>query len=179
MLEQRPPIFQAQYNYRPKKFRMLWHQSLDELLRYPELPRECINFDLYPIVTNTVNTAKTLGSTISTRHQRYIEDCIIVEKWLADDLAIRTGFYHALLRFYQNALNSGEYLIWYPKDKTDKAFIIEILAVFAGDNENQNINPVHDRTAKDYRWLRQEVNFKFRILRVYQVPEAVTFLDGV
>lgn len=157
---------------------MLWHQTLGELIRYPELPRRCINFDCYPIVTNAINVSKTLSATVSTRHYRYLDDTIISEKWIADDLSMRMGFFYELLRFFQNKINNGDYLVWYPKDKSDIAYCIEILALFAGDNENQNINPLHDRSQKDYRWMKDEVTFKFRILKVYDVPEAITYLDG-
>lgn len=179
MLEEQAPVFQLPYNYRTRKYRLLWHQTLNDICRYPEIPRRSVNFDVYPLTTAKVFTQRTLSSTVTTRHIKTLEDAIVTEKWLADDLSMRAGFYYKLLRFFQVPLDSGDYLVWYPKDRVDRAFAIIPLKVFSGEEENQDINPIHEIIEKDYRWLRAEVNFQFKIARVFDVPDAATFIEGV
>jgi hypothetical protein len=172
------PAYQT-YNYLPKTYRLLWHQTLDEVLRYPELPRECLNFDQYPIFTPLIASQRTLGSNVDTRFERVISDCIISEIWPADDLSMRTGFYYALMRFFTEPLAEGDKLVWYPKDRTWRAFNINIISLSCGDATNQSVNPVHSRPKKDYRWLKSEVKMEFRVLKLVDTPEIITYLQGV
>lgn len=172
------PAFQLPYNYLPVNFRVLWHQSLGEILRYPELPRKVLNFDIYPVFNRKTNTQMTLSSSIVTTHARTIEDTNVTEIWPAESLSIRAAFFYELKKFYNYALSSGEYLVWYPKDKTDKAFAILPLDLYAGDTENQELFPVHGWSKKNYRWLAADVHFKFKILKVIDVPEAIATLEG-
>lgn len=174
-----PPIFQLPYNHLPKTFRVLWHQTRNLILRYPEIPTKTINFDCYPLVNAKFSNQTTLGSTIATKHSHYLEDAEISEIWTADDLSIKTGFFYYLRDFFNSQLESSEYLIWYPKDKTDKAFAIQPLKLTAGNDENElDINPVHSRRKKNYQWLQVEIKFTFKVLRIINAPDAVVLLEG-
>lgn len=166
------------YNCLPKNFRVLWHQGLDEVLHYPSVPQETHNFDIYPIYTPIIHRQQTLSSNVITRHVRDISDCVVTEIWPGNDLSMLTAFFYELYKFFITPLAINEKLIWFPKDKTWRAFQIEPLALFCGSQEEQIINPVHDIRTKDYRWLKNDVNLKFQILKPYEVPEIITYLEG-
>lgn len=171
------PVFDFPYDYLPKNLRVLWHQSLNTILEYPYLPRRTINFDFYPVFMPKFNNQVTLSSTVSTRHEGYIQDAEISEVWLADDISMNTAFFYYLKRIYSAIINTGEYLVWYPKDKTDKAFCIQPLKLYAGDENNQAVHAYHGE-GKDYGWLREEVRFTFKVLMVLDTPDAVAFVEG-
>jgi hypothetical protein len=172
-----PPIIQGAYNYQPKHLRVLWHTGLGEMIKYNP-PMETLNFDLYPIIKPSIVKTKTIASTVVTRFENYIEDLEITEKWLEKDLSVDAGLFFALLRWYQNPPATGQYIYWYPKDKTNIAFKIEILDIIAGDARVSNVNPIHSNWLKpDYRYLQKEVAFVFRILPLEEVPEAIVLLD--
>ena len=172
------PVYQL-YNPLPKQYRILHHETLGEVLRYPEIPRKSLNFDQYPVFTPMVNRQKTLSNTVTTRHPRAIGDWVITEIWHSDDLSMRTGFFYELMRFFTNGLDAGDYLIWSPKDRTEKSFCIEPLALYCGDQENQDLNPVHNITNRDFRWLNEEVRFEFKIKKIYDVPEVITYIGSL
>jgi hypothetical protein len=167
------------YNSQNKQLRLLWHQTLGEIIRYPELPRECLNFDVYPIFTPKISRQKTIESQVITRHQRYISDCVVTEMWFADDLSMRAGFFYELMRFFTESLDEGDHLVWFPKDKGWRAYCVEPVDLYCGDSSNQSVNPVHTRTRRDYRWLKSEVKFEFQILKLYDTPEIINYFEGI
>lgn len=167
------------YNPLNKQYRMLWHQGLDTVLRYPALPRKTMNFDGYPIFKSKVNRQVSLGGTIATISERFIEDAKIVELWLADDLSMLTGFFYELFRFLNAPLETDENLVWFPKDRTDKAFVIQILDLAVSNSDEMSVNPVNSIGKRDWRWLRDEVKFEFQVVRPFAVPNVVAFLEGV
>lgn len=173
-----PYIFHLPYIARNKQYRILWHQTLDEIIRYPTLPRRCTNFDLWPMPAPKINKQTTLASVVTTRHQEYLEDATLTEIWMADDLSMLAGFFYELWRFFKTPLDAGDYLVWYPKDKIDTAFCIELLRVSCGDTESQSINPIHKLIEKDYRWLKDEVRMEFKVQRVFDTPDAIAYLEG-
>lgn len=172
------PVFKT-YNHLPKNYRLLWHETLDEILRYPSLPKETLNFDIYPIFVPEIISQKTLGSNVMTRHSEVITDCVVTEIWLADDLSMKTGFYYELLKFFKNPLDEGERLFWVPADKTHKIFSIEIMSLSCGDPLTHNVNPIHGSSQKDYRWLRTEIRLEFRVQKLYETPELISYLVGI
>lgn len=174
----KPPATYLPYEYLYKNYRLLWHQSLNTILRYPRLPRKTINFDCYPVNKLRHNHQRTLGGSVTTSHGRYIGDCEIVETWLADDVSMTTGFFYELLRLYNAAIESGEHLIWYPKDKTDKCFSIQPLDIEAGGSDDMDVNPINRCLYWDYRFLRSEIKFKFAVRRIYDIPSAVVTVEG-
>jgi hypothetical protein len=166
------------YSWQAHKFRVLWHQTLGSILRYPQLPRKCLNFDGHPITKVKSNRQTTLSSTVTTLHQRYIEDAKVTEIWLADDLSMLVGFFYELLNFYNTQLDAGDYLIWFPKDRTETAFAIQPLDLIVGSSEDMSVNPQSSFTGKDLRYLRDEVRFEFQILRPFDLPDAIALLEG-
>jgi hypothetical protein len=169
--------WQQEYEYLHKTYRLLHHETLDCLLRYPRIPRKTINFDMYPIFKRRRNNQITLGGSVTTEYQGKITDPVISEIWSADGVSIESGFFYELLRFYNAVLNSSDHLIWYPKDKTEKCFSILPLALTAG-GEDMNVNPIHNVSRWDYRFLTTEIRFSFRIRRIFEMPQAVATLEG-
>jgi len=166
------------YNNLPKNLRVLWHQELDEVLQYPEVPKETHNFDFYPIFTPKIHRQTTLSSNVITRHIRDISDCVVTELWTGNDLSMLSGFFYELYKFFVTPMTGSNKLIWYPKDKTWRAFQVEPIALYCGEQEDQIVNPIHDIRAKDYRWLKNDVTLKFQILKPYDVPEMITYIEG-
>mgnify|MGYP001589557463 CR=1 FL=1 len=166
------------YNLRKSRYRLLWHQTLGHTLRYPQLPRKSLNFDGHPITKIKANRQTTLSSTVTTLHQRYVEDAKVTEIWMADDLSMLVGFFYELLRFFNAPIDSGDALIWYPRDKTDVAFQIQPLDLIAGSADDMSVNPQSEFSAKDLRWLRDEVRFEFQILRPFDLTDAVAVVEG-
>ena len=174
-----PPLaFLLPYEYLHKTYRLLWHQTLGTLLRYPRIPRRTINFDLYPINKLRHNNQITLGGVVTTVHEKTIADAIITEIWDAEGIAMEAGFFYELLHLYNNALSPGEHLIWYPKDKTDKAFSIQPLDLEVGAKDEMAVHPVHAVSMWDYRFITSEVRFRFRVRRIFDIPEAVATFEG-
>ncbi|MFH0814301.1 MAG: hypothetical protein V2A69_15910 [Pseudomonadota bacterium] len=162
-----------------KSFRVLWHQTLAIILKYPELPRRTWNFDSYPVFKRRIGNQMTLSSMAVTSYAGTIEDTKVSEVWLADDISMRAGFFYELYRFFNTTLNTGDYLVWYPKDKTENAFCIEPVDLICGSSEEMKIHPIHNGiTNHDYRWLREEVRFDFLIKKVIDAPEVVAYLEG-
>lgn len=153
-----------------KQYRVLWHQTLETILKYYELPKKTYNFDVYPLFKNDTFFEKSYSSTMVSRFDKYIADTIVTETWEAKQLSTKTGFYYELKKMCDNDLNSDEYLIWYPKDRTDKAFIIEPISLFSGSVDRLDVNPVHDKTIKDFGWLNTVVEFSFKIKKNYETP---------
>lgn len=172
------PVFQLPYNYHPRTYRLLWHQTLDEVLRYPFLPRKNINFDVYPVFKRKTNETKTLSSSIVTTHARTIEDTNITETWPANNLSVLAGFFYALKKFYDSPLSSGDYLIWFPFDKTDKAFAIIPLDFIAGSADEMSVEPLGSLGQNDYRFLKSDIHFKFKVLKIVDIPEAIALIEG-
>jgi len=166
------------YEYLHKTYRLLHHQTLDSLLRYPEIPRKTTNFDMYPINKLRHKHTITLGGAVTTVHNKTISDSIVTETWTADDISMNAGFFYELLLFYNTALDTGDHLIWYPKDKTEKAFSIQPIDLVVGDSTAMAVHPVHPVLNWDYRFIISDVVFSFVIRRVYEVPEAIALLEG-
>lgn len=172
------PVFKH-YNYLPKTYRLLWHETLDEILRYPSLPKETLNFDVYPLFFPKVFSQRTLESNIMTRHTENITDCIITEIWPADDLSMKTGFYYELLKFFKNVTDEGERIYWFPADRTWRVFGVDILSLSCGDVENHSVNPIHGIVQKDFRWLKSEIRLEFRIQKLFETPELISYFEGI
>ncbi len=173
-----PPAVALPYQYLLKNYRVLHHQTLDTLLRYPRLPRNTTNFDLYPINKIRHNHQMTLGGAVTTVSSKTISDAVITETWTAEGVVMTTGFFNELLRFYNAALDSGDHLIWYPADKTEKAFSIQPIDLICGDSNDMAVNPKHAVARWDYRFLTAEVKFQFVIRRIYDTPQAVAIIAG-
>ena len=103
----------------------------------------------------------------------------MIEIWEAKDIAMVTAFFYELFRFFNTAQTTGNYLIWYPQDKTETAFCIEPLAIIAGSADEMAVSPIHGISDRDYRWLREEIRFEFRVIDLVTIPEAIAYLEGV
>lgn len=174
-----PTAFTFPYNFITKNYRLLHHEGLDQLLRYPELPAKTVNFDCYPVYKLRHGNQITLGGAATTVYQRYIDDAVVSETWPEDSGSMRAGFFYELMRFYNAALSSSQHLLWYPKDKTDLVFSIQPIDLVAGDSEQMEVNPIHGIGQNDYRWIRREVRFTFRIRKLYDAPNASITLEGL
>lgn len=173
-----PPAFFLTYEYLHKKYRLLHHETLGEVLRYPKLPRQTINFDCYPVNKIRHKHNLSLGGSVTTVHSKTISDAVISEVWLADSISMTSGFLYELIRFYNATLDTGDHLIWYPKDKTAQAFSIQPLDIICGDSNNMMANPKHAVLNWDYRYITSEVRFNFVVRRIYDIPQAVASLEG-
>lgn len=167
MYREKQQLWESRLN---RNYRVLWHQTLGEHLIYYELPKKTYNFDVYPIVSPNIYTQRTASNTGISRFEGNLEDPTIAEVWEADQLSTRAGFYYGLKRFFDNPLNADEYLIWYPKDRSGKAFAIEMISLFVGNVDRMDINPIHDRAILDFGWLKEVVEMQFKILRNYFPP---------
>ena len=167
------------YNYITKLFRVLHHQGLNSILRYPELPRRTTNFDCYPITKLKNNNQLTLNGAVTTIWQRTIYDAVITETWLSDDLSIRAGFFYELLRFYNASLAYSTHLLWMPIDKTDIVFSNQPIDLVVGSSDEMSVHPVHGIGENNYRWLKDEVKFSFRIRKILDIPNASLTVEGI
>lgn len=167
------------YNPLPNQFRVLYHETLNKILRYRNIPRRTINFDFYPLYKKTNNNTVSLEGTITTISDRFIDDTVIQEIWLADDISMEAAFFYELFNFFQSDISVGDNLIWWPKDKTDKAFTIIPIDIQAGGSDETNINPFGEKYENDYRFLREEVKVLFKIVNEISIPEAILTLEGV
>jgi len=159
--------------------RVLWHQGLDSLLKYPEIPRRTLNFDAYPLAKKTRTGELSLSGSVVTSHEGTIFDAEIQEVWMADALSMRAGFFYELLRFYNSDVSASNHLLWYPFDKTDKVFSIQPTDIVAGSSGGSlDVNPLHGLAQNDYRWLDTEIRFVFRVRRLYDPPSAAVSLEG-
>jgi len=168
------------YNYHNKHYRVLWHQGKDVLFKYLEPSKTLGNFDIDVLSKPVIVNATTLSSSITTRYKEVYEDTIIEETWTNErGLSTYTSMFYELLRFLRLPLTSGNYLIWYPKDKNNKRYSILPLSLSIGSEENLLVNPVSDRAFLDQQWLTEPLSWKFRIIRPYTPPDTVVFFTGV
>lgn len=167
------------YNYLNKKIRILYSEQLDEYIIYPHLPRRMENFDLWPISKPLVQSNISLSGVVNTRFEGYIEDALIREIWLADDISILSSFFYAIKRFVEHKNSQNNHLIWIPFDKVGQAFRIEPIDFVLGDSQQSRANPVHNIGCNDYRYMRDEFSFDFRILRLESLPNSILDFEGV
>ena len=162
--------------------RVLWHQGLNCLLKYPEVPRRTLNFDIYPLSRKRRVSELSLSGSVVTSHESTIFDAEIAEVWTADALSMRAGFFfffYELLRFYNAGVSASDHLLWYPMDKTDTAFSIQPTDIVAGSvGGDLDVNPLHGIAQNDYRWLDTEIRFVFRVRKLYDPPSLAISLEG-
>lgn len=162
---------------RDRNFRVLWHQTLDELIRYKEVPHATFNFDADAIEKPVTASTRTLTSNVTTRFSSVFGDMVVEEVWRGE-LATFTGMFYNIHRFLLEDLDDGDDLVWLPKDLNDKAYLIEPLDLVVGDSSKMDVNPISEWREYDRRFLRAEVRFVFRIRKPFRKPNAVVFLQG-
>jgi hypothetical protein len=96
-------------------------------LVYPQNPDSWTGFDTEPIKAPTLVSEKTLGGNKLARWGGYIGDNAVIETWKGDakTLSMTADFLRRLLEFYLNPPLIG-YVTWYPKDRTNTPYNIEI-----------------------------------------------------
>lgn len=173
------PAIAPPYNFMAKTFRTLWHQTLDTLLRYPDLPRTYTNHDADALTKPLIFNKRTLSSAATTIHQDIFDDTIVTEIWdKPGTLSTYSGFFYEMIHFFRHAQATNKFLIWYPKDKNEKAYTIQPLDIIVGESENMAVRPIDGRNILNDQWITAPMRFKFRILKPFIEPEAAVFLAG-
>lgn len=132
-------------------------------LIYETNPDRWDNFDSVPWTDHpTVKAELTLASAQVVHWRGYQPDRPVREVWRGADNRSRMSLYmlRRLYEYYTVPPISG-YIIWYPKDRTTKAYLIQVESLTVGGA---------DVITFDYLALMRdlvplEVVFKFRIIR--------------
>lgn len=128
----------------PSAYRRLVHPDGEDFppLVYASNPDRTINLDNAVLPAPLVSSQMTLTSTRVTRFERGIEDTICQEIWSADrSRASMTVAQFRLL--YELFLNPPEFdpalpawLVWEPRDRTDRVYNVELLLLTCGGNDS-------------------------------------------
>lgn len=163
---------------RDLNFRVLWHETLNELIRYEHVPTASLNFDADAIEKPIISNTATLTSNVVTRFSSVFSDVIVTEIWRGQ-LSEHVGFFYELHRFLITDLDDGHELHWFPKDVNDKGYIIDHIDLVVGDAGKMDVNPISDWGVFDRRWLTAEVRHMFKIKKAFRKPNAAIVLQGV
>lgn len=164
--------FAGKYLTMNKQFRILWSEDTSQLLRYSELPKKTLNFDVFPVILPNTFTQKALETTWVSRYEKYVDDIIVSEIW-EGSLSTKAGFFYALKKL----INTNTTLYWFPKDKTYIVFQISPLSLIVGDAENQSINPIGGWVEKDFKYLVETMTFTFKINKLYNIPDFNIYME--
>jgi len=162
---------------RDLNYRVLWHQTLGEIIRYREIPHATMNFDTDAIEKPLTSNTRTLSSSVTSRFSSVFSDVIVDEIWRGG-VSTYSGWFYELYRFFLEDLADGDELIWFPKDLNDKAYPIEALDIIVGDPMKMNINPISHKFVLSRHFLTEDVTFRFRIKKPFRKPNAVVLLQG-
>lgn len=133
-------------------------------LVYEDYPDRWDNFDTFPVSARPINKAEmTLGGNKIAQWPGYIADKPVREIWRGGEQQSRmtTYFLRRLLEYFLNSQNLavGEYISWWPNDRTTQGYNIVIQDLTVGGST----------ISLDYYGLRgdivmQEVVFTFHIV---------------
>lgn len=130
-------------------------------LVYPKNPDSWTGFDTEPVKAPSLAVEKTLGGNKLARWAGYISDNSVVETWKGDSkvLSMTADFLRRLLEFYLNP-PPDDYVVWYPKDRTTKGYLIEIESITVNGAPTVNL----DYLAIKGGYIVGEVALSFRII---------------
>jgi hypothetical protein len=129
---------------------------------YEEPPDRWENFDSAPMTANPqVRMSPTLAGAQLVQWKGYLPDQSIKEYWKGTDTTSRMTAY-MLRRFYEyfKYQEEGNYITWWPKDRTEQGYKILIEGISVG---GQDIR-MFDLLALKADLIMQEVVFQFRIV---------------
>ena len=106
-------------------------------LLYEGFPDRWDNFDTTPVSARPLTTAeKTLGGSKFAQWPGYVADKPVREVWRGSDTIARMTpyFLRRLLEYviYSQDLGVGEYITWWPKDRTTQGYNIVIQDLTVG-----------------------------------------------
>ncbi len=112
-------------------------------------PARTLNLDNVPLVHPSTRAVKTLGTTKVLRQEESLSDVIVTEIWEArGGISMPTFFYRLLYEYLINtppfSLSQTDYIIWEPRDRTDKTYNVELLSLSAGPGEGEAQHDVRD-----------------------------------
>lgn len=131
--------------YRPKIDgpRILYHSGLERpewrKLVYPYPPEETTNFTTDVLAQRDVAYTKTLTSHSYTKYQQVKADGFIEERFRPEGgISVDWGFFASVYRMWETDPDwqAGEYILWRPMDRTHKAFLVDIVQIKFGEDEN-------------------------------------------
>jgi len=120
------------YNYQTSATRLMYHSGLSLAIPYPILPTVTRNFSWEVLTRRDMIREKTLSSAKTTKWDAVFDDVVITETWEAPGgLSFPWRFFHDLHRVYLTDPDwlNGEYLLWRPMDRSERAYPIEIISI--------------------------------------------------
>jgi hypothetical protein len=132
-------------------------------LIYEAMPTKWENFDSAPLTAQPgLSAAQTLADTILNRWPGTLKDLPVKEYWCSseDKSVMSAYFFRRLAEFFLNPPPDGQYITWWPKDRTATGYQIEIESLTAGGKDVLTLNYPQIY----HGCLAVEVVFAFRII---------------
>jgi hypothetical protein len=106
------------------------HYPNDALPRiiYEQNPDTWENFDTFPLTGKPlVQVDQTLTGNVISRWQGYVADLPVIERWVGNDTQSHMYLYflRRLWEYFSNPPSVG-YISWYPKDRTETGYYVEM-----------------------------------------------------
>lgn len=107
-------------------------------------PTRTYGFDTVPLVHPITSARRTLAGTRVVRFNEVAADIIITEVWEAPSgLSAPISFFRRLYEYLVNtptvAATGTDYVIWEPRDRTDRSWYVELLSLEVGSGgEGEN-----------------------------------------
>lgn len=132
--------------------RLVWPTAVSPLLApivyaigadaTPLNPGRTLNLDVEVLPHPRVEVVETLGTTRSVRFERGVSDVVVTEIWEAKGGAsMPTSFFRLLYEYVRNAhliAAAGPYVIWEPRDRSEKTYEVALLSLTAGGSDGES-----------------------------------------
>lgn len=112
-------------------------------------PTRTLNLDNTALVHPSTKVVKTLGTSKVLRQEETLSDVIVTEIWEAKGgISMPTFFYRLLYEYLINppafVLTGANYIVWEPRDRTEKQYNVELLSLTAGPGDGESQHDVRD-----------------------------------
>ena len=155
--------------------RILRHPFLDPIV-YPRVPDETVNFARHPLRRMRTVVTKTITSSGIARYPDALEDVVIFEIWKAQTASTLEQLFHAFYSYWIQTLPEGRYLGWQPRDLSPKCYLVHLLDVRLGQDENL---PVAPQGAVRPYLLKETLSVSLKIVGEGTAPASAVAMGGL
>lgn len=155
--------------------RIFRHPYLDAII-YPRLPDETVNFDTAPLRRCRTAVTKTKDSSAIARYLDAEEDVVIHEIWAAKTASTTIELFRAFMEYFMNPLPFGEFCGWQPRDLSPRGYLVHLIDVRLGSDENYPTSEIGDR--RPYL-LKEAFTVSFKLVAEAQAPASVAVMGGL